>query len=151
MAKGFSFEEALQPATKGFSFEEALPVKPEPTLSPEEQMMSSSVGQVSPPEQNAPSLLAKSALPANAPPPTGRSLEESIAGPDVSAVPKIDVSKMPTAEDRAVAQFGLTPEMGLGEKALRTGKASLYGAATGLEQTWLGGARMISDITGLGK
>ena len=42
MAKGFSFEEALQPATKGFSFEEALPTKPEPILTPEEQMMSSS-------------------------------------------------------------------------------------------------------------
>jgi hypothetical protein len=149
MAKGFSFEEALQPTVKGFSFEDALP--PEPTLSPEEQMMSSSVGQVAPQDPNAPSLLAKTTLPANAPPSTGRSFEESIAGPDISAVPKFDASKMPTAEDRAVAQFGITPEMGIGEKALRTGKASLYGAATGLEQTWLGGARMISDITGLGK
>jgi hypothetical protein len=46
MAKGFSFEEALQPAQKGFSFEDALPAKPEPILSPEEQMMSS-VGQTS--------------------------------------------------------------------------------------------------------
>ena len=42
MAKGFSFEEALQPAQKGFSFEEAL--HPEPTLSPEEQV-TSQVGQ----------------------------------------------------------------------------------------------------------
>lgn len=44
MAKGFSFEEALQPATKGFSFEEALQPKPEPVLSPEEQV-TSQVGQ----------------------------------------------------------------------------------------------------------
>lgn len=44
MAKGFSFEEALQPTVKGFSFEEALP--PEPTLSPEEQV-TSQVGQTS--------------------------------------------------------------------------------------------------------
>jgi len=42
MAKGFSFEEALQPTVKGFSFEEAL--LPEPTLSPEEQV-ASQVGQ----------------------------------------------------------------------------------------------------------
>ena len=115
MAKGFSFEEALQPATKGFSFEEALPTKPEPILSPEEQMMSSSVGQVAPPEANAPSVLAGTTLPANAPAPTGRSLKEAIAGPDLSAIPKFDISKMPTAEERAAAQFGLTPEMGIGE------------------------------------
>lgn len=151
MAKGFSFEEALQPVSKGFSFEDALPTKPEPILSPEEQMMSSSVGQVTPKDPNASSVLANTTLTANAPAPTGRSFEEVAAGPDVSAVPKFDTTKMPTAEERAVSQFGITPEMGLGEKALRTGKAALYGASTGLEQTWLGGARMISDITGLGK
>ena len=70
---------------------------------------------------------------------------------DLESVPKFDVSQMPTAEDRAAAEFGISPEMGMGEKALRTAKGSLYGASKGLEQTWLGGARMISDITGLGK
>ena len=73
------------------------------------------------------------------------------APPDVSQTPKMDVSKAPSAEETAARQFGITPEMSEAEKALRTGKSILYGASTGIEQTWLGGARLISDFTGLGK
>jgi len=70
---------------------------------------------------------------------------------DLESLPKFDASKMPTAEDRAVAAFGITPEMGMGEKTLRTAKSSLKDASNALEQKWLGGARLISDITGLKK
>lgn len=73
------------------------------------------------------------------------------APPDVSQTPKMDVSKAPSAAETAARQFGITPEMSEAEKALRTGKSILYGASTGIEQTWLGGARLISDFTGLGK
>ena len=122
----------------------------EPILSPEEQMMSS-VGQTSP-QKDSESVLAGTTLPADAPPMGNRKIEEvGTPLPGMRELPQFDTSKMPTAEDRARAQFGITPEMGMGEKALRTAKGSLYGAATGLQQTWLGGARMISDITGLGK
>jgi hypothetical protein len=62
-----------------------------------------------------------------------------------------DISKMPTAAETKAAQFGITPEMGAGEQALRTGKNLAYRASTGFEQIWLGGARLISDITGVGK
>lgn len=99
------------------------------------------------------SVLAGTKLPTDAPPMGNRMLTEvgQAPIPALKDLPKFDTSKMPTAEDRAVAQFGITPEMGIGEKALRTAKGSLYGASTGLQQTWLGGARMISDITGLGQ
>ena len=81
-------------------------------------------------------------------PATGRNIQDIAAGPDLSQVPQIDASKMPTAQDRAKADFGITPEMSATEKALRTVKSGLYTGATGLEQTWLGGARIIADITG---
>jgi GNAT superfamily N-acetyltransferase/Ca2+-binding EF-hand superfamily protein len=98
-------------------------------------------------------LLAGTKLSPDAPPMGNRMISEvgQAEIPELKNLPKLDASKMPTAEDRAAAQFGVTPEMGTGEKALRTAKGSLYGASTGLQQTWLGGARMISDITGLGK
>ena len=98
-------------------------------------------------------LMAGTKLSPDAPPMGNRMISEvgQAPLPITKEIPQFDNTKMPTAEDRAATQFGLTPEMGMGEKALRTAKGSLYGAATGLEQTWLGGARMISDITGLGK
>lgn len=127
----------------------AAPV--EPTLSPEEQMMSS-VGQTSP--QQAPAgMLAGTKLPADAGPMGNREISEVGVAPvpGLKDMPVLDSSQMPTAEDRAKAQFGITPEMDMGDKAMRTVKGALYGASTGLQQRWLGGARMISDITGLGK
>jgi hypothetical protein len=95
-----------------------------------------------------PSILAGTTLPADAPPMGNRMISE-VGTPNLSEVPKFDVSKMPTEAERAAATFGLTPEMGMGEKALRTVKAAGYGASTALQQTWLGGARMIADMTGL--
>ena len=110
-----------------------------------------------PAEPNAqPGLLAGTTMP----PQEGEYFpEKSVVGygkditapPDVSQTPQMDVSKAPSAADVAARQFGITPEMSETEKALRTGKSMLYGASTGLEQTWLGGARLISDFTGLGK
>jgi predicted GNAT family acetyltransferase len=93
-------------------------------------------------------LLSGTTLPADAPPMGNRMISE-VGTPNLSEVPKFDVSKMPTEAERAAATFGLTPEMGAGEKALRTAKAAAYGASTALQQTWLGGARMIADMTGL--
>lgn len=101
-----------------------------------------------PPVDSKPSILAGTTLPADAPPMGNRMISE-VGTPNLSGVPKFDVSKMPTEEERAAARFGLTPEMGMGEKALRTAKAAGYGASTALQQTWLGGARMIADMTGL--
>lgn len=67
-------------------------------------------------------------------------------------MPVADVSKMgPGVAAERAQQFGITPDMGIGEQALRTAKNIGYRASTGLEQTWLGGARLISDITGLHK
>lgn len=96
-------------------------------------------------------LLSDTKLSPNAEPATGRSLSESLSGADVSQVPKIDTSKMSTAEDRAVADFGISPDMSFGEKALRSAKGSLKDASNALEQKWLGGARLIADITGVNK
>ena len=62
-----------------------------------------------------------------------------------------DISKMPTAAETKAAQFGITPEMDTTDKVLRTTKNLAYRASTGFEQIWLGGARLISDITGVGK
>ena len=72
--------------------------------------------------------------------------------PSPDEMPVADVSKMgPGVAAERAAQFGITPEMGMGEKALRTAKNIGYRASAGIEQTWLGGARLISDITGVGK
>jgi len=105
-----------------------------------------------PPSEKA-GLLSGTTLPADAPPMGNRMIEEVGVAPlpILKDLPKLDASKMPTAEDRAKAQFGITPEMGMGEKALRTLKSGAYAASTGLEQTWLGGARLISDLTGVNK
>jgi hypothetical protein len=130
---------------------EIAPVE-KPTVTP---TFTPYTGEVSPAVKpsETPSLLAGTTLSPEAPPMGNRMISEVGVEPlpITRELPKADVSKMPTAEDRAVSQFGITPEMGFGEKALRTAKGSLYGASTGLEQTWMGGARMISDITGLGK
>jgi len=92
-------------------------------------------------------LLSGTTLPANAPPVDNRMISE-VGTPNLSEVPKFDFSKMPTEEERQAARFGITPEMGMGEKALRTVKAAGYGASTALQQTWLGGARIIADLSG---
>jgi hypothetical protein len=127
-----------------------MPKPAEPIVSPEEQMMSS-VGQTSQQQPSA-GVLSGTTLPANPPPMGNRDISEvGTALPITKDLPKLDVSQMPTAEERAVANFGISPEMGFGEKALRTAKGALYGASTGLEQSWAGGARLIADITGINK
>jgi len=71
---------------------------------------------------------------------------------DLESLPKLDASKMgPTAAETKAAQFGITPEMGATEQALRTAKNAAYRASSAFEQGWLGGARLISDVTGVGK
>ena len=95
-------------------------------------------------------LLSGTTLPADAPPMGNRMISEVGVEPSpiTRDLPKFDVSKMPTEAEKAAATFGLNPEMGTGEKALRTAKAAAYGASTALQQTWLGGARIIADLSG---
>jgi hypothetical protein len=99
------------------------------------------------------SLLSGTTLPKDAPPMGNRMIEEVGVAPlpILKDLPKFDASKMSTAEERAKASFGLTPEMDATDKALRTLKSGAYAASTGLQQTWLGGARLISDLTGVNK
>jgi hypothetical protein len=105
-----------------------------------------------PKKDEKPSILAGTTLPADAEPMGNRDITEvGSMLPGVRELPKFDVSKMPSAAETKAAQFGITPEMDATDKALRTAKNLAYRASTGFEQTWLGGARLISDITGVGK
>ena len=106
-----------------------------------------------PKKDEKPSILAGTTLPADAEPMGNRDITEvGTPLPGLADLPKLDASKMgPTAAETKAAQFGITPEMDTADKALRTAKNLAYRASTGFEQTWLGGARLISDITGVGK
>ena len=102
-----------------------------------------------PKKDEKPSILAGTTLPPEQP----VNPFNSPVGPDEmpTSLYTGDISKMPTAAETKAAQFGITPEMGAGEQALRTAKNLAYRASTGFEQTWLGGARLIADATGIGK
>ena len=102
-----------------------------------------------PKKDEKPSILAGTTLPPEQP----VNPFNSPVGPDEmpTSLYTGDISKMPTAAETKAAQFGITPEMGAGEQALRTAKNLAYRASTGFEQIWLGGARLISDVTGVGK
>ena len=102
-----------------------------------------------PKKDEKPSILAGTTLPPEQP----VSPFNSPVGPDEmpTSLYTGDISKMPTAAETKAAQFGITPEMGAGEQALRTAKNLAYRASTGFEQIWLGGARLISDVIGVGK
>ena len=102
-----------------------------------------------PKKDEKPSILAGTTLPPEQP----VNPFNSPVGPDEmpTSLYTGDISKMPTAAETKATQFGITPEMGAGEQALRTAKNLAYKASTGFEQTWLGGARLIADATGVGK
>ena len=102
-----------------------------------------------PKKDEKPSILAGTTLPPEQP----VNPFNSPVGPDEmpTSLYTGDISKMPTAAETKAAQFGITPEMGAGEQALRTAKNLAYRASTVFEQIWLGGARLISDVTGVGK
>ena len=114
-----------------------------------EQPKTEEVKAEEPKKEEKPSILAGTTLPPEQP----VNPFNSPVGPDEmpTSLYTGDISKMPTAAETKATQFGITPEMGAGEQALRTAKNLAYKASTGFEQTWLGGARLIADATGVGK
>jgi hypothetical protein len=80
--------------------------------------------------------------------PKARSIKEIAAGPDLSEVPKFDVTKMPTAEERAKAEYGYAPEMGNLETAARFAKRIPGQVGRGLAQGYLGIDRFALDMMG---
>jgi len=80
--------------------------------------------------------------------PKVRSIKEIAAGPDLSEIPKFDVTKMPTAEERAKAEYGYTPDMGALETAARFAKRIPGQVGRGLAQGYLGIDRFALDMMG---
>jgi hypothetical protein len=98
-----------------------------------------------------PSLLAGTTLPADAGPMGNREISEvgTAPLPILKDLPKFDVSKMETAEERAKREYGYTPEMTPLETAARFGKRAITAGGVGLMQGYLGVDRFALDMLGV--
>jgi hypothetical protein len=77
------------------------------------------------------------------------SLAEAIKGPDVSEIPKINVSAMPSETDRVKESYEITPNMDLLNTTGTYGKRMLKKGAIGIEQGYGGIAVFAQDMLGV--